>query len=286
MGAALAVLHGGAAPLRLSAAKSQYGHAESAAGSLGIARAAAQMVAGQISSITALININPYVASSFAMTSSVIKPYISRQIAGRSHVSMDEAVLSQAVGVSSFAFQGTNGHAVLAEAMVPVCHSVKALNWIWQRGRYWFTVPQHHMLHTCQNLSADVAEFSCKLNHVSSTFIQDHKVCITLAYLHSGLTCLAMTLLYVYFLQVQGRVLFPAAAMLDMLLGTAHHTCQPNVPQPMLLDSTISSPLLMALGTDVYLRPRVMLIRGHLELMSIAMTPCIHMSSLAGMRKS
>lgn len=180
-GAATAVLRGGRLALRLSAAKSQFGHAEPAAGSIGLVHAAAQLASQICHPITALTAINPYVVGSLAelKPAGQLAPHILRQAAASVVQPLaEEAGLQAATGVSAFAFQGTNAHALLGHSLDarPAAGSNKEHS-LWHHQRFWYAPPQHHMLQHCvvEPQSGSIA-VQCQLSSASLAYICDHQV--------------------------------------------------------------------------------------------------------------
>ena len=122
VGAAAAVLvecqgsSAAAHPLAVMASRPWLGHAESGAGMVGVAHAALSVAHAATLGITHLRELNPYVTSTLR-TSSEAAWCLPRQTFALPSIS----AASEAVcGLSSFAFQGTNAHAVLqAAADVP-----------------------------------------------------------------------------------------------------------------------------------------------------------------------
>jgi hypothetical protein len=95
-------------PLELSAAKSQMGHTEPAAGATGLCRAVFRLGAGCALGMLHLSSVNPYVADTLS-GHSARHVFLPR---GPSPAATTGAE-SGAVGVSGFAFQGTNAHVVV-----------------------------------------------------------------------------------------------------------------------------------------------------------------------------
>lgn len=133
-------------PLRLTAAKSRMGHAEPAAGTVGIAQAVAMLTQQRVTPLTHLRRVNPLIVG-VSKAGGGRAPALPRQRAP-AVIGMSDPGAWQAVqGVSSFAFQGTNAHAVLClqagsgqeNRMRPVC---------WNRQRFWYAGPAHQLLQT------------------------------------------------------------------------------------------------------------------------------------------
>ena len=98
-----------AQPLALMAAKSWLGHAESGAGMAGVAHAALSLANADVLGISHLRELNPYVVSTLRTPGPPVWA-VPRQTSVLPGTRGREAALC---GVSSFAFQGTNAHAVL-----------------------------------------------------------------------------------------------------------------------------------------------------------------------------
>eukprot|EP00878_Enallax_costatus_P023214 GHUV01024681.1.p1 GENE.GHUV01024681.1~~GHUV01024681.1.p1 ORF type:complete len:205 (+),score=61.56 GHUV01024681.1:484-1098(+) len=115
-------------PLLMSGVKSDVGHAEPAAGVMGLARLMTQTMQASISPILHLRTINPYLHSALqgaAHTDSTANVQLPRQsFPWGTHSAGGAAVCSNSGfamnsgrllgGVSGFAFMGTNGHAMVA----------------------------------------------------------------------------------------------------------------------------------------------------------------------------
>lgn len=220
------MLQGGILPLRLTAAKSRVGHAEPAAGSIGAMQALAQLTMKTSVALIGLRALNPYVTSvvNELETAGKLTPYMPRQgAAAVVHPSQgsDEAVMA----VSSFAFQGTNSHMVLANTGGQLQASTTGLHpGLWQRQRFWYTSPSRQLLQRAR-VDAGIVTMQSSLSRASLAFLNDHKI--------------------------QGKTLFPAAAMLEMLLSSAMATQQEQpAAQQVLHGISISAPLIVPTATS------------------------------------
>lgn len=87
-------------------------------------------------------------------------------------------------------------------------------------------------------------------------------------------------------LQVQGRILLPAAAMLEMLLATANTAWQQGSAdrQRGLESASIAAPLIMTAGSDLVLSCKLRHATGQLELASgrTVASLRVHMVAQAG----
>ena len=148
VGAAAAVLvegpsGRGASPLVLMASKSWIGHAEPAAGVVGLAHAHAAASRMLQLPLMHLGELNPYVTALMGQQQ-------SRWAAPRQPAALAPAVAQahSLCGVSAFAFQGTNAHVLLRSeggvlgAEAPACAPLGA-SLHWQRQRHWVRPPAH-----------------------------------------------------------------------------------------------------------------------------------------------
>jgi len=151
VGAAAAVLIGSSrqagAPLALMASKSWIGHAEPAAGVVGLTHAQLAAVLAVQLPVLHLGGINPYVAALMerqpgAWSVPRQPAAVGAELAGGSGGSPASGLV---VGVSAFAFQGTNAHALLMAAP-PAASGVAPRSttaaWV-QRQRYWVAPAAH-----------------------------------------------------------------------------------------------------------------------------------------------
>lgn len=91
---------------------------------------------------------------------------------------LQEAGLLAATGVSAFAFQGTNAHAVLGCCLDPwpAAHS-SIRSSLWRHQRFWYAPPPHQMLHGCvAGAQSGSIAIQCQLRSSSLAYICDHQV--------------------------------------------------------------------------------------------------------------
>ena len=189
-------------PLSLTAAKAMMGHSEPAAGLVGLLTLAAELTHAAAPAFLHLTSLNPYVASVLNATSGGGG---GSSGAGRGLVSMSRQTRGGPVeakgvmhgGVSSFAFQGTNTHAVLS-AVPGVPGRPTAISGglagVMHRHRLW-VLPKPHSLLTLARTDPSTVTMECQLSDPRLVFLLDH--------------------------QVMGRALFPAAGMLEAAAAAA-----------------------------------------------------------------
>ena len=197
LGAALAVLRRSDAPLRLAAAKSRVGHSEPVSGTVGLTHAAAQLAQASSSAVMHLRSFNPLLVS-IAQThagSGWAGPWAPRQAApGQQTTISSSAAQHVASGVSAFAFQGTNAHAVLVRgSSLPA--GQRSIDSQWQRRRFWFGAPPHILVDSVVAATPAVVRLQAALQAPALSYLWDH--------------------------QVQGQALLPGAAMFEAAAAVA-----------------------------------------------------------------
>ena len=133
-----------AAPLVLMSSKSWLGHAEPAAGVVGLTHAQAALTQSAQLPVVHLASINPYVTA--VMGKHHAGWAIPRQPASLTPAAASlEGLPPAVVGVSAFAFQGTNAH-VLIQAVTSTDNGRTAPlggSTTWHKQRHWVAPPAH-----------------------------------------------------------------------------------------------------------------------------------------------
>jgi hypothetical protein len=191
------------APVQLSAAKSFMGHAEPAAGLVGVTRLALIMGQRSVDPLLHLTGVNPYVGSALATA----RPHgpASCMAAPRQPAAAAASGGPGAVaygGVSSFAFQGTNAHALLGVSNAdsfsfPGASAAALVAAGVHRSRFWVLPAAHPLapaaLPPRSKQPGGRVVFECSLLAPRLAIYADHVV--------------------------MGRVLLPATAMLEAALA-------------------------------------------------------------------
>jgi len=159
IGALAAVVEGrtssssGVLPLVLMAGKSLMGHSEPAAGVMGISHAQLAVNGNAALPLLHLHSVNAYIAP--VLNQSAGKWSVQRNLGALpSSGSINTATLT--VGVSSFAFQGTNAHALVSS----INNAIDAEQCsTWQRSRYWVHSSMHSMVSMVNASSNGLSSF-------------------------------------------------------------------------------------------------------------------------------
>lgn len=221
----------GQQPLSLTAAKAMMGHSEPAAGLVGLLTLAAELTHAAAPALLHLTSLNPYVAS---VLNAAGGGSGGSSGAGHGLVSMSRQTRGGPVGakgsvhggVSSFAFQGTNTHAVLSAHRGAPAHPTDAsggLTGVMHRHRLW-VLPKPHSLLTLAQTDPSTVTMHCQLSDPCLAFLLDHRV--------------------------MGRALFPAAGMLEAAAAAAKTLLGDQSPDHTractVSGMTIAAPLLLA----------------------------------------
>ena len=213
------------APLHATAAKARTGHSEPAAGAIGLVMVAAALTQQRTSVLPSLRSVNPLVAAILSAKYSTLDLKalgtpngsgaswlaLPRQAACAPSPGASPAAVS---GVSSFAFQGTNAHAVLGER--PTASSSCGVEIgrqgpaaLWRRRRFWYAGAAHALL-VAAAAGAGGATFHARLGAPGLAYLLDHRI--------------------------SGRTLLPGAAMFEAATaaGRALQARSPVHKQPAL----------------------------------------------------
>ena len=226
MGGLLGVLGGseGSRTLVLGAIKSSVGHAECAAGAAGLMHAASTLCNKLVVGVMHLRGVNPHVSN--AIEAADVGGSVALPKASHSRASDAAQQRRAAAGVSSFAFQGTNAHAVVCEGNAArVSASKRSVTIVEQR--FWVGP-----------LSLALAVRAVPVMGSSRTRFE----------IHTGLgdsPLLSSMLDHC----VRGRALFPAAGFLEVV-SQAGAVMTSGASTLTLQGVAISSPLLLKSGTQ------------------------------------
>ena len=203
--------------MTLMASKGFLGHPEPAAGVVSLIMAATSLQNSAAFPIMHLRALNPHIAATMPGSSAgVTLPRQSRGLPSGGH-----ALAS--TGISSFAFQGTNAHAVLQASPTSVAGPTAVADFTWQLRRQWVLPPAHCLIKHCMpGEQPNKAMFACKLLQPALAFLWEH--------------------------QVMGRSLFPGAAYFEMALAatrTLHGTADLHSAEDCLTQVAIPAPLVL-----------------------------------------
>ena len=162
-------------PLSLMASKSWMGHAESGAGMVGVTHAALASSSFITLGISHLREINPYIVCTLSSSGSWCLP---RETSCFPSTSGSESPVSNICGVSSFAFQGTNAHALLRRPENLNTCDQRPFKACWSRSYHWLAPLPHPMLHFTSLDDSGRVHMDCLLTTTPSlAYIWDHNVC-------------------------------------------------------------------------------------------------------------
>ena len=219
--------------LEFSAAKSHMGHAEPAAGAVGIQRAISYLQCDATVGTLHLTRVNPYVVGALESAPNAFG-WMPRSASSVAHGS------NSCAGISGFAFQGTNAHLIVGKAAVEASLKKGDVDAVappaWERSLHWFTPPSR-MLARHARASNGCAISECDISAPALSYLWQH--------------------------QVNGRSILPGTAMFEamhastaVILGHA---------KAALIGTSLQAPLLlqdMAQRNHVILRSRVFLSGG------------------------
>ena len=256
VGAATAVLTSkpGGVAITLSASKTYVGHTEPAAGIVGVMAAAATLAVPHAPAMLHLRDMNPHVRVVLSMggACACLAPRAS-----------SASPAAHTTGVSSFAFQGTNAHALVGlrdDVDRAAVGTTRRLRGVYHADRRWFTLTSHPML--AYGVVDDVAMIEMRSRGVAA-YLHDHRV--------------------------RGQGIFPGAGYFEtasaaavVLVGAHGEACcaalaDVSIPAPLVLDGSavdVTCALRVASGhVDVRSRTRgVSHLRGIVTRMTASST--------------
>merc|ERR1719506_1465902 len=137
---------GRSSPLALGAVKATSGHAEAAAGTAGVLQAAGCLAQRATALLPHVRELNPLVGNALASAGASLEGRAPAQgpLQEGPQVSTEPAGGACAVGVSSFAYQGSNAHALVA--VTEAGSDSREESGAWRRRRCWFTAASPNRL--------------------------------------------------------------------------------------------------------------------------------------------
>jgi acyl transferase domain-containing protein len=158
-------------PLVLAASKSWVGHAEPAAGLAGLLFAQQAAVAQRSLALLHLRAVNPYVASTLDENRQA-QVLLPKQGGGLPNPQPHNSVL----GVSAFAFQGTNAHAVVQPAPLSLEAGRFESHLTWDRRRHYVVPAANLLIHQALVAGRKTVTLECNLMASQLSFLWDHQV--------------------------------------------------------------------------------------------------------------
>ncbi len=209
MGAAAAVLVDGsrrAAPLAASTAKAWIGHTEAAAGAMGMTHTSVALSHRLTHGIMHLSVVNSHVAAILDMAAAKSAApgwHLPRQTSAAIGASSSGASVA---GISSFAFQGTNAHALLQQAGGAAAAPVAVELAIWSKQRMWVAPPAHILLQTAATSGSGAGRLARRQASAAVA-------------LEAALAAPQLAFLWQH--SVLGMAMFPATAFVEMAAGAS-----------------------------------------------------------------
>ena len=217
IGALCSVLLGSSSSIiTLGTTKSRSGHAETAAGLLGLTNAVAQLQYSTQQPTMHLRTLNVYVEN--ALAESKLSFVCARQEA--------PYTAEGAIGISAFAFQGTNAHAVLEQSDVSEVAEERQRRKnrskviLVRKQRLWHIPAPHPFISGVLATAGASTQFEVEYSRAKSAYLWQHSVI--------------------------GRSVLPGVALLDTLQAAATTFC--NGQSVCLVDIIIPSALILAVG--------------------------------------
>ncbi len=222
------------AHFEFSAAKSHMGHAEPAAGGVGLQRALVSIGCLATLGTLHLSEVNPYVVGALEQCKSHLAWMPRTQSAQHA---------AKTTGISGFAFQGSNAHLIVGEQQLNLdesCCETKVL--CWRRTAQWFipTTRAFSVRARVDNASAAVM-VECDLQHAGLAYLWQH--------------------------QVNGRSILPGTAMFEAIAASTVSLL--GHADAAVIDTALHAPLLLS-NSSLVLRAKIGRIQGNVQLESVS----------------
>jgi len=174
--------HSARAAIGLAAAKSCFGHAETGAGLIGMVSALSAVGMQNKQPIMHLTNVNAYVSS--ALDGAQLGSFSAARQMAPDPTGGGVVGTRRMVGVSAFAFQGTNAHSILEKRItddVKALSSVPKSTLLTLRKYYWYAPPPHRFIPAVHqtvlpSIGGTSMEFDVRFRRASLAFLWDHIV--------------------------------------------------------------------------------------------------------------
>jgi NADPH:quinone reductase-like Zn-dependent oxidoreductase/3-oxoacyl-(acyl-carrier-protein) synthase len=229
--------------LVLASSKSWLGHAEPAAGIVGMVHAHHMLQQRSVCPIGHLRSLNPYVERALEGAPGACS--LPRQSAGLAEAAFRaEQQAGQACGVSAFAFQGTNAHVLLQPTTAAVVDSSQTAPCTWQQQYLWVLPRAYGLLTSAtSDAAAGAVTFVTPLDTPRLSFMWDHVV--------------------------SGRSIFPAAGFLEAAAAAAKVLLPSEAQQVLLGAVTLPMALILPQGaTGLQLAVQVVACTGQVQVHS------------------
>ena len=213
------------APIALMASKGFLGHTEPAAGVVSLIMAANSLAHTAQFPVMHLRTLNSHVDAILGASPGVVA--LPRASGGLPHGATHQASdAHMCTGISSFAFQGTNAHAILQAAPRTNTQTDSQVRMQWQQQRRWVLPQAHCLIRQCLSAGkhGDIT-FAVNMQQPNLAFLWEH--------------------------QVLGRSIFPAAGYAEVALAGLRCLADATTAVVCLQAVAIPAPLLLApAGSD------------------------------------
>ena len=181
-----------AEPLRLAASKSALGHSEPASGLVGLLAAQHAHCGAWQRPITHLSTLSTHVVEALLLEPAEAQPrplsqgaVIPRQPAPADAAAGEVAATASCAGVSAFAFQGTNAHAVVQQQRQTAAPGQTATTGTtklqWRQRMYWAAPLTGMLAERASRATVSEVTIQLRLRRPGLVSLQDHRVQVCIA---------------------------------------------------------------------------------------------------------